>query len=365
MKISDYFHGYRIVSVTKSEYARDDLIQDGIDFLYVDGKSVILYPERISLCADEKVVLFFQELCDYDVLEIWPDGSLHMVYSCTSSENDFYVTGKCNSNCVMCPSSDASRRHCNDADVDKLIELAKHIPTDARHLTITGGEPFMAGERIFEFFSFLQSKYDKTEFLILTNGRCFAIKKYIDALLKNIPAGSTLGIPLHGSTPKNHDKITQAEGSFVQTMTGLKRLLAGHIRVEIRMVVCKLNVDDFLAMANLIVKELRGISHVSIMAAEMTGSAWKNRDRVWIPYREAFDKIEEAVRFLILNGIDVMLYNFPLCTVKKDYWQLCKKSISSYKVRYASVCEQCKYKDGCGGVFAGTMISEKDDLRAL
>ena len=36
---------------------------------------------------------------------------------------------------------------------------------------------------------------------------------------------------------------------------------------------------------------------------------------------------------LIANGINVGLYNFPLCSVPKAYWGLYKKSISEYKIR--------------------------------
>lgn len=51
--------------------------------------------------------------------------------------------------------------------------------------------------------------------------------------------------------------------------------------------------------------------------------------------------------------------------MKKEYWTLCEKSISPDKVRYAETCENCKMKNACGGVFAGTMSMEKGELRAI
>ena len=53
--------------------------------------------------------------------------------------------------------------------------------------------------------------------------------------------------------------------------------------------------------------------------------------------------------------IDVQLYNFPLCKVERNYWALCAKSITDYKIRYNSQCETCNVKSVCGGVFGTTL----------
>jgi hypothetical protein len=112
-------------------------------------------------------------------------------------------------------------------------------------------------------------------------------------------------------------------------------------------------------------KEIPRIEYVSIIAMEMTGSAYKNRDIVWIPYKKAFELISDGVIELIKNAIDVKLYNFPLCTVQKKYWTLCEKSISPHKVRYAETCDRCSVKSVCGGIFAGTFLLEKEELEAI
>ena len=68
---------------------------------------------------------------------------------------------------------------------------------------------------------------------------------------------------------------------------------------------------------------------------------------------------------LINNGIDVKLYNFPLCTVDPSCWMICERSISPNKIRYSETCEGCNYKQSCGGVFAGTINIERDELKAI
>jgi len=98
---------------------------------------------------------------------------------------------------------------------------------------------------------------------------------------------------------------------------------------------------------------------------EMTGTARVNLDQVWISYSEAFSRIAAPIRYMVKNGVDVKLYNFPLCTVTPPFWTLCEKSISDNKVRFAEQCEDCKYKNSCSGVFAGTLQLERDELKPI
>ena len=199
----------------------------------------------------------------------------------------------------------------------------------------------------------------------MTNGRVFAIDKYLYQFVETVPRNSIVAIPIHGSCEEVHDFITRANGSFRQTKHGVKQLLKNNIRVELRLVVSRLNIADFDKIAELIISQFKGIEYVSVIAMEMTGNAWVNKEEVWLPYRETFDSISSSIRKLIQNGINVKLYNFPICTVQKSFWTLCEKSISENKVRFATTCNECKYRAACGGVFAGTFQLEKDELKAI
>ena len=265
----------------------------------------------------------------------------------------------------MCPSPDLSRKEYDDNDISLLVEVISHIPQDTSHITITGGEPFMVGKHIFDLIDACKCKFSETEFLILTNGRIFAISEYCQLLYRTIPNMCLIGIPLHGSCSEIHDRITQVDGSFSQTFIGLKRLQSLEISTEIRIVVSQLNLNDLEKTAKLIVAELGAVSYVTFIALEMTGSAQINAERVWISYKESFPIIRRAIKTLINVGINVRLYNFPLCTVDSDMRMLCCRSISDYKVRFAVECEKCKEKDSCSGVFAGTINREIDELKAI
>lgn len=361
----NYELGYRIASLAFDEAARDKLAARGLPFVYFAEGGALLYPEGIRLDMTPESAKVLLRYGNYDVCSIYDDGTLRIRYSDRSSDNYFFITGRCNSNCVMCPSPEGSRRGAPEANLADLTELAAHIPSDAPHLTITGGEPFMAGEKLFEFIDFLKTRFPVTEFLLLTNGRIFAVDKYVRMLKETMPRNILVAVPVHGSCPAIHDSITRVEGSFEQTRRGVRSLLRSGIPVEIRLVVNRLNAHDFGSIADLVTSQFRGVDHVSVMAMEMTGSARVNRDEVWMPYRESFSAISGALRKMVESGVDVRLYNFPLCTVDRPFWPLCEKSISTSKVRFSPSCESCAQKASCGGVFAGTYSMVKDEMRAL
>lgn len=367
IRFRDYNLGYRIVSFALDECAMDKLIAEGLSLVYLDEQrnALILLPDNICLSINLPDIEKARTYNNFDVFEIWNNGVFVRKYNDLSDDNYFFITGKCNSNCVMCPSPEYSRKISETSSIADLMALARHIPSDAPHLTITGGEPFLIGEQIFPFLRYLKKKFCRTEFLFLTNGRIFSVDKYVQMFSESAPQNSIVAIPVHGSCQEIHDSITRTDGSFKQTLLGIKKLLKNGIRIEIRLVVSKKNVADFDNIATLIAKEFRGVEYVSVIAMEMTGTARVNLNEVWMPYKESFSYIADGVRALIVNGIDVKLYNFPLCTVDRPFWTLCEKSISDNKVRFADECNLCRYKDTCSGVFAGTLQLERNELRAI
>ena len=365
IKFDNYHGGYKVVSLAINENAKSELLKNDLEFIYFNNEKVVLYPNEQVLSNNISDINELKQYNNFDVLEIWENGVLYRVYNDKSDDNYFFITGKCNSNCIMCPSPDFSRKNAEEKNIYDLIELAKHIPKDAPHLTITGGEPFLIGEKIFPFFKYLKDNFTETQFLFLTNGRIFAIDKYFELFKNSIPYDSIVAIPIHGSCNEIHDYITRSKGSLRQTTAGIKKLLKNNIKVEIRLVVNKLNINDFEKIAEFIVKEFARIEYVSIIAMEITGNARLNKEQVWISYKESFKYIKSALNKLFSGGIDVKLYNFPLCTVDKEYWTLCEKSISDNKVRFGEECNTCKYKNSCSGVFSGTFQLEKDELKAI
>jgi His-Xaa-Ser system radical SAM maturase HxsC len=364
-KFASYQSGHKVVSVSRNKEVFQDLLESGLDFLHFESCQIFLYPQRTELHLESNNMEALYGLDNYDICEIFEDGYMDFRFDASRADQTFFVTGRCNSGCIMCPSADAERKKGEIIPLSTLLLYGYHLPDNLEHITVTGGEPFMLRQDLFTFLAFLKRKFPQTDVLILTNGRIFSVPAYVTQLKEAITDRYILGIPVHASCSQIHDEITQASGSFIQTIQGIKNLLEMQIRVELRIVVSAVNAADLENLAWMIVHELPSIEYVSIIAMEMTGNARINAKRVWISYKESFDYLKRPILILLEHGIDVKLYNYPLCTVPKEFHTLCEKSISDYKIRFKKECDACALKDACGGIFAGTWKLEQDELRPI
>lgn len=157
--------------------------------------------------------------------------------------------------------------------------------------------------------------------------------------MQALPKNTLYGIPLHSGNKELYDKIVQVEGAFEQVICGIKNLINNGARVEVRIVVSKMNIENLRDEALFIVGNLKGIFCVTFMGLETMGNAVKNYDEVWIDYNIATTYFEKAVDMLVGNGIDVMIYNYPLCCINEKYWLLARRSITEHKVRYFKECQ--------------------------
>ena len=362
IKLDGYNLGKRIVSLAFSKEVEDDLRKNDLGAILLAKNNIYFWKDDIKITITEETYTLFDYCDDYDVFQIDENGNAYLFYNNESDDNAFMLTGKCNSNCIMCPVANSVRKNGKNADMCEMISIIRHIPIDARHFTITGGEPFLVGEQIFPFFQALKEKFNRTDFLLLTNGRALSIMRYAEMFNDTAPINMLIGIPIHGHNQQLHDKITQTPGGFMQTIAGIKNLLKYGRRVEIRIVVSLMNYKEIYKIAKLIAAEFPNIDSVKIMGMEMTGSAAINRKKLWLSYNDAFKASKAAIDELISNKIDVALYNFPLCAVEKPYRMLCRKSITDYKVRFSEDCNLCSIKDACGGMFVGTFRLAKEDV---
>lgn len=363
IQINKYKYGYHIASLAKTEETKVEMVKKGYSVVMFVNRQLIFYPEKwiVDLSKDENEK--FEQLVEYTILE-FSKGAFVSFNPC-DEDNTLFITNRCNSNCVMCPVGEGIRKGAEIARIDKLIKIIHQIPSDTRHITITGGEPFLLGRDIFRMFKELREYLNDVEFLLLTNGRALANKDFFDALMDSVPDNFRIAIPIHGFNSETHDSITQVKGSFYQTCLGIRRLIGTSIKIEIRMVVSKLNYTFLNDIAEMIIKTFPRLYTVKFVGLEMLGNAWVNKEQVWIDYKQSFSYMKMAIRILVMNGYDVGIYNYPLCCVDQAFWPICEKSISGYKIRYLDECDQCKEKDICGGMFDGTVNLMKGNIEPI
>ena len=311
LKLNNYDRGYHIASFAKTDSALNDMKKRDYSIVCLNADSLLFYPEQWCVKLEEDEIDLFNKVGEYSILEFGKDG-VYVYYDSTSIDNALFITNKCNSNCVMCPTSDIVRKNSGIESIDNLLKISSQIPNDAAHITITGGEPFLLKKDIYKLFSYLKSNLNEIEYLLLTNGRALADKEYFDLFKYNVPDNIIVGIPIHGYDNITHDGITRAKNSLQQTVKGIKNLLSVHIRVEIRIVVSKLNAKFIDKIVDLVVTELKGVYTVKFIGLEMLGNARRNINQVWMNYNDSFKYLRSPIKKLVLNGFNVGIYNYPL-----------------------------------------------------
>lgn len=268
----------------------------------------------------------------------------------------FMVTEACNSSCIMCPMSNDQRRRGMSLSWEEAQSLLDRIDGQTEHIDITGGEPFLQAELVFDILRRLNQQWPQIPVQVLTNGRALCIPHIQRRLLPLLTPRLRFAIPIHAGSAALHDAITQSPGSFEQTLRGLEFLSATPAQIEIRIVGHRKNVEHLDALCDMLLRSGLRISVVNFIAMEMNGSAAHNRDRLWVDYRTFFEAARPLIHRFVHAGIDVGLYDFPLCAVEEAYWPLAKKSITAWKVRYPQACDMCVEKSACGGLFRSTFL---------
>jgi len=288
-------------------------------------------------------------LTDGDVIAIQPSGMVRVLYRRESSHNDLFVTGRCNSRCIMC-----SQPPTESDDLDLLpdnlrtIELADKSTST---LGITGGEPTLLKEDLLNLIAHCNRHLPHTQLHLLTNGRLMQNEAYVKKLAAIALPNVTAAIPLYSDIDYEHDYIVQARNGFEQTVHGILNLARYKIPIELRIVIHKLNYLRLPQLVEFIYRNLTFTCHVALMALEPIGLAAGNMSILWVDPFDYRAQLREATRFLAARGLNVSIYNHQLCTVTEDVRSFCRQSISDWKVAYLPYCERCFYRSSCGGFF--------------
>lgn len=268
-----------------------------------------------------------------------------------SNDNVLFVTSVCSNRCIMCCQPP---KYDDDSELllQKNLSFIASSDVDTDYVCITGGEPTLIGDKLFIYMHNIWERMPDAEIHLLTNGRKFAEVEYLTAFVKNVKGNMVLGIPLHSDNPIDHDYISGAKGSFYETLKGLHNLGLLGFNIELRVILLQQNYQRLPKIAEFISLNLPFVNQVSIMGLEITGYAEKRFQEVWIEPMFCTTKLTRAVAYLEQSRIQVRLFNIPLCLLPQQLWNYSCRSISNWKQTYLAVCERCKVKEQCCGMFS-------------
>lgn len=243
---------------------------------------------------------------------------------------DIKVGFQCNNRCLFCVQGDKRFSHPNKSD-QEIRKILKKMKKDHDGVVFTGGEPTIRKELI-EWVRYAK-KLGYLSIQIQTNGRMFSYKDYCKALMK---AGANEFSPaLHGSTAKIHDSLTQALGSFKQTVQGITNLRKLNQNIIVNSVVTRMNYKDLPNLARLLVN--LKVNQFQFAFMHINGIVLKNPkliEKIVPRYHESMPYIKKGLDIGIKAGIRVMVEAVPYCFMK-DY----EKYISELYIPFGSVVD--------------------------
>ena len=182
------------------------------------------------------------------------------------------------------------------------IELIKLFDKKTREVGITGGEPTMVGDRLFDLIRQIKKSCPKAAISILSNGVMFADMEYAAKLAACNHHDLQIDIPIFSDIASEHNRIVGAK-TFYKTVQGLYNLAQFSQQIGLRVVVHKQTYKRLPKLADFIYHNFPFVAQVAFMQMETTGLAEKNLMDLWIDPYDYNRELREAVQLLNDRGI--------------------------------------------------------------
>ena len=277
-------------------------------------------------------------------------GALRVLFRSGSNHNTFLLTEQCNSKCLMC--SQPPKTIDDSYLATEVLDAIPFLPVTLSELGISGGEPTLMGPAFLQILQSTRDQLPNTRLHVLSNGRSFAQVALADQIAAVRHHALTFGVPLYSDVPWMHDYVVQSKGAFSETVIGLQEMGARGINIELRIVIHALTVPRLRAMADFIARHLPFVRQVSLMGIEPIGYARTNWSTLWVDPIDYQNDLESTVDAMVKAGLNPLIFNHQLCTLKPPLWPYAVKSISDWKNIYLDECRTCLVRAQCGGFFA-------------
>ena len=298
---------------------------------------------------DDAVISVFtagQNIVD-DVLYLNPASkTAQRWFRSGETQNTLLVTEQCDQLCVMC-SQPPKKTH---VDYFDHFLVACLLADDHELVGLSGGEPTLHKKALFDLIFAVIKERPSFQFHVLTNGQHFepADAAALTALRNNV----IWGVPIYSADPVKHDEIVGKKGAFDRLQQSLLILGETGASVELRTVILKQNQAQIADLAKWVSSRMPDVSCWAIMQLEKQGYALGRWNEQFYDHSTDFRPIGGPVSFALARGVNVVLYNFPRCTVPSTYRHLCPSTISDWKRHFDDRCGSCPEIKLCSGLFA-------------
>jgi len=251
---------------------------------------------------------------------------------------EIFLNNQCNNKCLYCS---LRKKPPSQLDLNTIITSLEQKKED--NVVFYGGEPTSRND-IFDIINAAKrNAYRRIK--LFTNGRAFSNVQFLSQIIN---AGCYLfEIKLWGSNPSLHDYITQATGSFGETIQGLENLagLSHEKFVCVRIPICKENYTD---LENTVSTALNfGINRVILSLHDYK-----------LPLNQVLPRIKNALNISIFNRIWILTEGLPFCAMHglenhmgEIYYGW--DTVYDRTFQHHTYCIDCIYRELCPGVETG------------
>lgn len=170
-------------------------------------------------------------------------------------ETEFYfqwhITEKCNLRCKHCYHEDYQQY---GIEIEQLLGIGNHLCDAIKQwgkvgsFSITGGEPFLRADVVFELLNLFDTRDEVHQVDILTNGTL--IDENIISQLKKYKKLRRIQLSLEGLQETNDD--VRGAGHFDLTLSKIKQLIDNNLTVCVMMTIGAHNQHEVLPLAELL-----------------------------------------------------------------------------------------------------------------
>ena len=327
----------------------------------VSGYAATISTQSANADKNCCIVDNIDEFNEGDVVSIDEKGTIVFLFEINSNHNAIFATGRCNHRCIMCPQPPITQEASKTAYNLKLIDL---YDKDCKEVGITGGEPTLLGDELFDLIRHINNRLPRTAISLLSNGVKFADREYAMKLALCKSYNLQIDVPLFSDIADEHNAIVGAN-TFYKTVQGLYNLALFRQRIGLRIVVHKKTYRRLPQLADYIYHNFPFVAQVAFMRMETTGLAEKNIEDLWIDPYDYNKELKEAVFLLEDRDIKTYVYNAQLCVLDSSLYKFAPQSISEWKDIYIEECKKCSLKDKCGGMFASNAKYHSSHIHSI
>ena len=185
----------------------------------------------------------------------------------------FEVTSKCNLRCKHCYNRSGENKNADAVTGDDWVVFAKKLVTKGGlfEVTISGGEPLLLGEKLFEMMDVLHA--DKTTFNLISNG--YLLDKKIFERLKKYEF-YWLQISMDSCSSERHDEFRGVKGSWERAANAAYRIALSGIPLRIASTVTPRELDHLEEIVQTAIN--LGASYLVIGEVMPSGRAFDNEE---------------------------------------------------------------------------------------